>query len=230
MLPSSSAGWKHDFRARCSYMGFTNATMKFFMHKIKCICPLTTRVVFVSRHPLAQARGSKAFLSVWSGTFLWLFLETWGWTFLFSFSNEVWVPHWVLTVCLIPYVSSVIITPGWFTLLSTRICVDAYCGELSNCMALKGPCWLRHGWCLTFTPLCQEKGHCYELMTEQCSVMFDYLALYLCLPPPPTFSFPGHWNVSFTLLPVVLQPRFCRVDSHIAKQRRYVNRTLTLGH
>lgn len=149
---------------------------------------------------------------------------------LFFLKRRLRVPHWVLTVCLIPYVSSVIITPGWFTLLSTRICLDAYCGELSNCMAPNGPCWLRHGWCLTFTPLCQEKGHCYELMTEQCSVMFDYLALYLCLPPPPTFSFPGHWNISFTLLPVVLQPRFCRVDSHIAKQRRYINRTLTRGY
>lgn len=38
----------------------------------------------------------------------------------------------------------------------------------------------------------QEKGHSSELMTEQCSEMFDYPALYLCLLPPTVFSFPGH--------------------------------------
>lgn len=41
----------------------------------------------------------------------------------------------------------------------------------------------------------QEKGHCCELMTEQCSEMFDYPALYLCLLPPTVFSFPGHSDI-----------------------------------
>lgn len=135
------------------------------------------------------------------------------------------MPHWVLTVCFIPYVSSVIITAGWFTLLSKCICLAAYCGELSNCITLKSPCWLRHGWCLTFTPLCQEKGHCYELMTEQCSATFDYPAFYLFLPPPTVFSFPGHCNISLTLIPVVLQTTFCSVDSPTARQERHINST-----
>lgn len=62
-------------------MSFTNATMKFFMYKVKCICPLTAWVGFVSRRPLVQAWGSQVFLCIWSSTLLWLFLETWGWTF-----------------------------------------------------------------------------------------------------------------------------------------------------
>lgn len=169
-----------------SISAFTNAAMKFFMWKVKCMRPLTTWVVLVSRHPLAQAWGSKAFLCIWSSTFLWLFLETWGWTFFLS--QTKFKSASLSFDCFIPYVSSVIITPGWFTLLSKSICLATYCGELSNCLTLKSPCWLRHGWCLTFTPLCQEKGHCYELMTEQCSATFDYPALYLCLPPPTIFS------------------------------------------
>lgn len=170
--------------------------MKFFTYKVRCICPLITWAVFLSRHPLAQVSGSKAFICIWSGAFLWLYLETWGWIFFFL-KRSLREPHWALTVCFIPHVASVIITPGWFTLLSKRICLDTYCGELSNHITLKSPCWLRHCWCLTFTPLCQEKGHCYELMTEQCSATFDYPALYLCLPPPTIFSFPGHCNIYF---------------------------------
>lgn len=149
--------------------------------------------------------------------------------FFFFIKWSLREPHWGLTVCFIPYVSSVIITPGWFTLLSKCICLDAYCGEFSNCITLNSPCWLRHGWCLTFTPLCQEKGHCYELMTEQCSATFGYPAFYLFLPPPTIFSFPGLYNISLTLILVVLQTTFCSADGHTARQHRYINSTLTLG-
>lgn len=91
----------------------------------------------------AGLRKQSVFLCIWTDNFLWLFLETWGWTFVVFFFFRFFrkwnfrVPHWVLTACFIPYVSSVIITPGWFTLLSKCICLDAYCGELSNCITLK---------------------------------------------------------------------------------------------
>lgn len=74
----------------------------------------------------------------------------------------------------------------------------------------------------------QEKGHCCELMTEQCSEMFDYPALHLCLLPPTSSPFLG-MVAFFTLLPVVLQMRFCSTDSHRPRHHRYINRTLTLG-
>lgn len=141
-MPASSAEWKHGFRASSSDEHFClyNATMKFFTYRVKCVCPLTAWAGFVSWHPLVQAWGSRVFLCIWTDNFLWLFLETRGWTFVFFHFFRKWnfrVPHWVLTACFIPYVSPVIITPGWFTLLSKCICLDAYCGELSNCITLK---------------------------------------------------------------------------------------------
>lgn len=141
-MPASSAERKHGFRASSSNECFCLYKCSHeILHIQSQMCLSSHNLVgFVSWHPLVQAWGSRVFLCIWTSNFLWLFLETWGWTFVFFHFFRKWnfrVPHWVLTACFIPYVSSVIITPGWFTLLSKCICLDAYCGDLSNCITLE---------------------------------------------------------------------------------------------
>ena len=186
------------------------------MYKAKCTSPFTTWVVLSAGILLCRPEEAKCFSLPEAVLFCDYFERPEDGRF-FLLKRSLRVPHWVMTVCFIPYVSSVIITPGWFMLLSKCTCLDAHCGELSNCVALKSSCWLRHSWCLTFAPLCHEKGHCYELMTEQCSATLDYPALYLCLLPPTIFSFPCHSKISLTLLPTLFQPRFFSIGSHTAR-------------
>lgn len=183
MMPSSSTGWKRDFRAcsscelyKCNHeILHVQSQMYLSSHSPSGFCQQASSCAGL-RKPSASL-----YLKQYSSVTIFRDVRV---DFFFPPKQSLRVPHRVLTVCFIPYVSAVIITPGWFTLLSKCIRLDVYCGELSNCITPNSPCWLRHGWCLTFTPLCQEKGHCYELMTEQCSAMFDYPAFYLCLPPP----------------------------------------------
>lgn len=182
-----------------SISAFTNATMEFFTYRVKCICPLTTWIGFVIWHPLVQAWGSRVFLCIWTDNFLWLFLETWGWILFFaiSFANEIsecLTESWLLVLFLMSLQLSLLLGDShcfpnayvWMPIVGSLATASRWKPRLAEARLTLN---------LYFSE--QEKGHCCELMTEQCSEMFDHPALYLCLLPPTVFSFPGHGEFFF---------------------------------
>lgn len=148
----------------------------------------------------AGLRKQSVFLCIWTDNFLWLFLETWGWTFVFfffsiSFANEIsecLTEFWLLVLFLMSLQLSLLQDDShcslnayvWMPIVGSLATASRWKPRLAEARLMLN---------LSFS--LQEKGHCCELMTEQCSEMFDYPALYLCLLPPTAFSFPGHSDI-----------------------------------
>lgn len=60
-MPSGHTGCKFVIAMNISV--FTDVAMGFIIDEVKRFCPLAVRVVFDISHPLAQALGSKVFIS-----------------------------------------------------------------------------------------------------------------------------------------------------------------------